>query len=465
LENRVYKVDVIPLRNNLVGEATKLNREAICVFAAIGFFLNEDTYYKGQRVLRPGTMYATDESGKPVGEGKPWFTWHYEPRNLTLAQATDEFEQVFTQVVNRLAGDDKLILPLSGGLDSRTLALALHAQQKPVHAYSYSFEGGIDESWYGKEIARVCGFPFEAWRVPHGYLWKHIDQLAQLNGCYAEFTHPRQMAFIDRYAPLGDRFMLGHWGDVLFDDMGVPDDLTLDQQVDAVLKKIVKRGGMEFGSALWQAWRLPGDLKSCLHDRVKQLLKQIDIPYSANARIRAFKSLHWATRWTAANLGIFQAVRPIAVPYFTEALCRFICTVPEKHLAARQIQIEYIKRRNPALARIPWQQHRPFNLYTYKWNKPPYYWPYVAWMKINRWVNRSKLIQRNWELQFIGEENDWALRHALFENDAFRAWIPEQVTAKFYQKFVQQNVVQYSHPVSMLLTIAMAARQYTQNDR
>lgn len=453
------RLDIIPLRTTHVGEVGEINKEAICVFAAIGFFLDEDTYYKGQRALRPGTTYALDDSGKAVGNGKPWFTWHYEPRNLTLAQATDEFASLFEKIVDDQVKDLRVILPLSGGLDSRTQAAALKHLQKPVHAYGYAFEGGHDETEYGKRIAEVCGFRFEDWKVPAGYLWDCVEQLAHINGCYSEFTHPRQMAFVDRYAALGDVFNVGHWGDVLFDDMGVPDTLPVEQQVEVVLKKIVKKGGMELGTALWQAWELAGDFREYLTERVRQLLVAIDIPHSANARIRAFKSLYWAPRWTAVNLSIFESVRPITVPYFDNRMCQFICTVPEKFLAKRQIQIEYLKQRAPELARIPWQEHRPFNLYTYRWDRAPYNLPYRALSKVKRLVNRNAIIQRNWELQFVGEANASRLEHYLFQNSIFRNWVSPELAETFYAQF-KREPVWYSHSVSMLLTLSLASKQY-----
>jgi hypothetical protein len=291
--------------------------------------------------------------------------------------------------------------------------------------------------------------------VPAGHLWKCIEQLAQINGCYSEFTHPRQMAFVNRYAALGDVFNLGHWGDVLFDNMGVPDDLSVEQQVEVVLKKIIKKGGLELATALWQTWGLSGNFYEYLRERVMKLLTDIDIPNSANARIRAFKSLYWAPRWTAVNLSVFESVRPITVPYFDNRMCEFICTVPEKHLAKRQIQIEYLKRRAPELARIPWQEHRPFNLYTYKWDKAPYNWSYRAVSRFKRMISQKKVIQRNWELQFMGKENEYQIRNYLFDNPSFSGWIPKDLTERCYQNFLSVDPVKYSHPISILLTLSL----------
>ncbi len=454
---QVLKSDIIPLHSIYTGLPKEFNLEAICVFSAIGFFLDQDTYYKGQQIVKPGNTFTVNDNGN-ILEEKPWFQWHYAPKERSLKQTVDEFADLFETITNEQVTNSRVILPLSGGLDSRTQAAALKTLGKDVHAYSYSFEGGHDEAGYGKRIAEVCGYPFESWQVPSGYLWNGVEHLAKINGCYSEFTHPRQMAFVDRYAGLGDIFSLGHWGDVLFDNMGVSDSLAFDEQVKVVLKKIVKKGGLELGSTLWKAWNLAGDFDMYLTDRVRSLLAAIDIQDSANARIRAFKSLYWAPRWTAVNLSIFESVRPISVPYFDNRMCQFICTVPEKYLAKRMIQIEYLKLRAPKLAQIPWQEHRPFNLYNYQWNKAPYNWPYRAMSKLSRSLSNKERIQRNWELQFLGDDNNNNLHRYLFNNEAFSNLVPKDVTRKFYDDFQQVDQVRYSHSVSMLLTLALHAK-------
>ena len=63
-----------------------------------------------------------------------------------------------------------------------------------------------------------------------------MSELASINQCYSEFTHPRQMAVIEEIAQLGNNFSLGHWGDVLFDSDGYPENLS-DKELLKILKK------------------------------------------------------------------------------------------------------------------------------------------------------------------------------------------------------------------------------------
>ena len=77
-----------------------------------------------------------------------------------------------------------MILPLSGGLDSRSQAAALHYLKKDVKSYSYEFENGLNETYFAKKIAQACHFPFEKWIIPKGYLWNNIGKIATIVSAY-----------------------------------------------------------------------------------------------------------------------------------------------------------------------------------------------------------------------------------------------------------------------------------------
>jgi len=450
------KTPIIPPHQQFakVAAPQELDHQAICIFAATGFFLDTDTYWKNKKVLPAASENTLDENGFLL-ESKPWFQWHYSPRNISFETALEEFTQLFEQIIAEQIKNKKAILPLSGGLDSRTQAVAFDKLKTPVTAYSYSFKGGFNESGIGKKIAKVCAFYFKEFTIEPGYLWPKLEELASINQCYSDFTHPRQMAVLDEFKQMEGAFSLGHWGDVLF-DRGAPEGTSHDQLMPLILKKVVKKGGMELARALWEQWNLEGDFQTYLKERITILLNKIHID-NPSAKFRAFKSLYWAPRWTSVNLSVFEAAHPIALPYYDDRMCEFICTVPEEYLADRKLQIAYIKQQSPALAKITWQEHKPYNLYTYENNKPPHNLPYRLGNKLRRELKNkmgNPYIQRNWELQFLGMENDEKLQERLFAQN-LHPFLPKELLARFYNKFRTENQVVYSHPLSMLLTLAV----------
>ena len=68
-----------------------------------------------------------------------------------------------------------------------------------------------------KRISEEMDWPFYNYLIPKGYLWEKIEELAEINLCQSDFTHPRQMAVIHHISKLGDIIISGQWGDVLFD--------------------------------------------------------------------------------------------------------------------------------------------------------------------------------------------------------------------------------------------------------
>ena len=453
---KTIKTDIIPSRQSFakIDAPSELNYEAICVFAAIGFFLDQDSYYKNVVCLRPASIHTINEDGNLINS-EPYFKWHNTPKDINFEEALDGFTSLFESIIDQQVQEQNVILPLSGGLDSRTQAAALSHLNKKVKAYSYSFENGYNEAKISKMIAEECAFPFEKFEISRGYLWDQIEDLAKINGCYAEFTHARQMAVIDSLTSKGDLFSLGHWGDVLFDNI-TDKQLSLSEEVDLILKKIIKPGGLHLANLLWKSWSLEGDFSEYLRGRVETLMSEIDIDNS-NARIRAFKSMYWAPRWTTANLSVFESVRPISLPYYHNDMCEYICTVPEAYLADRQLQIAYIKKRNEALANIVWQEHKPFNLNNYSYNRSPYNLPYRILNKLKRTWDASRgksYVQRNWELQFTGDENSSKLERFIYDR-MFTQLIPKAIVDDIYSNFKQSNAIKFSHPLSILLTLSL----------
>ena len=459
---KVIKTDIIPEKQIFVkirNEQHDLDFKAICIFSALGFFLDDDTYWLDTKVLKPATINTIDNDGFLVSSEK-WFSWYYTPRDISLDQAVIEFSEIFEKNIENETKGKKVILPLSGGLDSRTQAIALNKINANVKSYSYSFENGFKEAEISRKIANTLNFPFQDFEIKNGYLWNKIEDLATINECYSEFTHPRQMAVIDEVKKLGDIFSLGHWGDVLFDSEGI--DYVDEFKILPILKKkMVKKGGLELAESLWKGWKLEGEFKEYLDKRLLNLWNDIDID-NFSAKIRAFKSLYWAPRWTSVNLSIFENEKPLNLPYYDNEMCKFICTLPESLLKDRQIQIEYIKQNSVEVAKITWQAKGAFNLYNYHLNKFPYNLPYRIISKIKRTLKEvfgEKYIQRNWELQFLGEKNEEKLKYYLFSNE-YSTFISSKTIKSFYNSFKTKNSVTYSHSISILLTLSLWFKNY-----
>ena len=442
--------------------SSKVDYHSISHWLATGFFWGMKNYFINNRKVGESIpIYSTINGTRK--EKKAW-EWHYTPREVSLMQVVDEYTNLFESLILDHTKEKNIILPLSGGLDSRTLAAALKGRDNVV-AVSYEFENGVPETNYAQQIAAACGWELHSYTIPRGYLWKKLDELAAINQCQTEFTHPRQMAVIDEISKFGDLILSGQWGDVLFDVPGIDNAADLDELTHFTIKKVAKPGGIELAAELWEYWELGVDFKQELFKTIQKLLLGIDIE-NPNSRVRAFKSLHWAPRWANANLKVFTSRRDMFIPYYHDEMCKFICTVPEEFLAGRKIQIEYIKRKAPELARIPWQAY-DLNLYSYQHFNTIYFprrvYRYAMRAIREKIIRISPVIQRNWELQFLGKDNKGYLEHWLFKTPELNELVPKQIIQDFYYRFKKDDPVKYSHPVSMLLTLAVWCKRFWKN--
>ena len=262
-----------------------------------------------------------------------------------------------------------------------------------------------------------------------------------------------------------DDSLSGSIGDILFDSFEIPRTANIDGQVNKVVDLIVKPGGKEIANELWQYWNLNGSFEQSLNDNIRNKLYDIEIDNPSNC-IRAFKTVHYVRNWTNVNMKIFSEYKQVYASYHDSKMRDFICTIPESHLSNRKIQINYIKQKAPELAKIPWQNY-DLNLYEYhKFNGrylPRRGYRYFKRIFREKILRKTPIIQRNWELQFLGEKNDKNLKKWLFESPTLYQIVPKDIVEDYYQKFKKHNSVKYSHPVSMLLTLAVWTTKYLQN--
>ena len=453
-----FQSDIIPKIPVRTGIKDELDIESICLFLSLGFFPGSRTYYKGLREHDSASVTVTDESGRVVSSSR-YFEWHHTPRGIGFSQAVDEYTDLFESLVSETSSEGYTI-PVSGGLDSRTLVAACHHLDIPFKGYAYSFRQGIDENRFGREMSRKLGFPFHEYHIERGTLWSYIDRLSETTECYAEFSHPRQYSVFDQLKSLGGRFLLGHAGDIFFDGLGLSGPMTEEEQMDYIWKKYVKESGFELATAVWRQWGLQGEFKEFLREVLRSELQSIRVE-DTTARLRAFKIDTYFNRLSCTNLSIFRQFGPNTIPYCDDRIIKFICTVPEKWLDARKIQIEYLKRRSPALASITWQDHRPFNLYHYHWDRPPFNYPYRAYRKIVRMTTKQDTVRRNWELQYGGEDNISKLRAHVYRDGRLDALVDPATTEKMLTSFEHGDAVRNYHATTMLVTLSSFMRLHS----
>jgi hypothetical protein len=126
-----------------------------CLFAC-GMTFGERTAFAGVMACKPGILYEYDLRTRNLSR-HVWFSPTFTYRNSTDA---DETASVFDAAVPRVDADTRLMLSLSGGLDSRLCLVALHARGERFSAFSYSPFRTDDADW-AAELCRHLEIPHQ----------------------------------------------------------------------------------------------------------------------------------------------------------------------------------------------------------------------------------------------------------------------------------------------------------------
>ena len=204
--------------------------------------------------------------------------------------------------------------------------------------------------------------------VVRPYLFDHIDEVLNSVEGFQDLTQCRQASVAEEIGQHADRVIAAHWGDVWLDDAGMVGGQGVvgeDELLGHALKKFRKRGR---GWLLDQICRprLDGrEPEGLLADLIRPELKAVRAIDDPDFRIKAFKTDQWSFRWTTASLRSYQLGAFPRLPFYDTRLTDFFATVPSEFVAGRRLQIDYLKRYAPDLARIAWQAGGA-NLYRYR---------------------------------------------------------------------------------------------------
>lgn len=142
----------------------ELNSSAAQTFASTGFTLNEDTLVEGVNAVEAAsTVHLQFDQNTPEIDfwGIPLYR---EEPDLTSEQFAEEYthalDHVFADLLRR-CGSRQLVVPLSGGLDSRLLVVWLKKVGAPnVLGFTYG-KPGSKEAEVARTVAQAAGIPFE----------------------------------------------------------------------------------------------------------------------------------------------------------------------------------------------------------------------------------------------------------------------------------------------------------------
>lgn len=141
----------------------EVDESARTEFLCTGYVTGSDSLVRGIRQLEAGQILRISTSRTVEVDELYCYRYTHRTGTATLEELNEEYSQVLDRVFRRLAaraGNRTLVVPLSGGYDSRLIALMLtQLGYKQVIAYSYGRSGNT-EAVISKAVAERLGIPW-----------------------------------------------------------------------------------------------------------------------------------------------------------------------------------------------------------------------------------------------------------------------------------------------------------------
>lgn len=385
-----------------VAERSKgdLDWVGITGFCGFGFYPGDRTMFDDVRILRPSTRTTFDDQGRVTASERYWDWWYDPDHSRSDDDFLDEFHEIWTRTVQSQMADTRSVLPLSGGLDSRTVfAAAAPLGQEPPHevqTLTYGYTANSPEIRISQRVAAARGH--HALELVIGpYLLDRIDEVSDATEGFSGLSLCRQAGVSREIASLGDRVVGGHLGDLWFDTGGLYPTASSENLTSLALQKFAKRGReWLFGNISTR--HTGADPESMLRQLLSDELALIPDLDDDDMRLKVLKIDQWVFRWTLASVRAYQLAVPTVLPFFANDVVDFFLRVPSDRLPERQLQKAYLRRHNPDLARVIWQD-TGMSLYERPW-EPSMALARRAIAKGVRTIRRHHVIERNAEVQY-----------------------------------------------------------------
>ena len=451
----------------------RLDWIALTAFFAQGFFPADRTFFDDVQILQPASHYVFDGAGKICEQSRYWKWWHQPNRNRSYDETVDEFAGIFREVMDDLNCQGRVALPISGGLDSRsTTTFAGNGQTTSdghkLWAYSYGYTDDSRETEIARRIADARDLPFHGFTIKP-YLFQRLDQVLDSVEGFQDITQCRQAAVLDQIGARADYVIAAHWGDVWMDTAGLAEgnaavrpgdsDLPDDEIVKHTLKKVRKAGSNWLLDNVQETQSNGHNGEEDLRDMIHQGLARLREIACPDFRVKAFKTDNWSFRWTTGSIRMFYPAAFPRLPFYDTRLADFFCTVPSVFLHGRRLQVDYLKRYAPDLARITWQAHGS-NLFDYQKNSKVI--PKRVARRVWRMLTKKKAIERNWEVQLLNSDGRLGLEATLMKPGLrIHEFVSrEKVRGLLDQFYVDPYAQKRGYTVSMLLSLSTWLEKY-----
>jgi len=119
---------------------SSIDSSQIDCFMDLGYLLEDNTWHSHIKLIKPASIMEFDIESKELTEKYYWKWSEIKPQNISFDEAVYKLGNLWLEAVKkRFNPDEKIGIPLSGGLDSRAIFAAVNKLYPDYSGYSYTF--------------------------------------------------------------------------------------------------------------------------------------------------------------------------------------------------------------------------------------------------------------------------------------------------------------------------------------
>jgi asparagine synthase (glutamine-hydrolysing) len=335
-----------------------LDPQAVAEFLTFQCVMRDRTLLESVRLLPPASLLVF-EPGRGVRLESTWRLRYRPRRGVDHARALAD---ALGAAAGRLARSHRVALPLSGGLDSRTLLAALPA--RPLRTVTYGRRGS-DDLGLAAQLAATAGTEHHAILLPGGYIADEArTMVARTDGMHSCLN--AHAALLRHAASVGDVVLLGNGGDCLLDGLWPGRE---DASTEEVVSRLLVKLAIGAPAAVAERVIAPGapfaDVGGLAGAGLRAALASVDGDSAAD-RADAFNVVHRHRRWVLQGVPAQATHVEFRHPYYDDAVVEAALAVPAELRADRRAHVEALKLLSPELARVR-RQGKPFGFAVPAW--------------------------------------------------------------------------------------------------
>lgn len=345
--------------------ALELDRSAIAELLAFDHLLGDRTWRRGVTALPQGAALEIGPSGVSLRQRFRYVDVPLE-RGGRLREVARSLLPLWRGSVeaalHRRGADPVVLVPLSGGLDSRLLAATAVEAGASVDAFTFAREGAdAADMAIAREVARALGVPWRSLSLEPDWLAAHARRAAALTDGHLDVVHSYGVSLLDAF-PSGRLRLDGLAGDVVLGGSFLKPEL-LRANTPEGRRDALWRARSRLQHPAWLEVLLPEARGEMLRLARRALADSLEPDPGSPAgseedpRWSDFWVLkHRIRRFTVNGPLLWQAVSRSAFAFFAPRWIDRLLAVPPQMRMDSALQASFLWQGFPRMAAIPWQK-------------------------------------------------------------------------------------------------------------